>query len=257
MKAMIFAAGLGTRLKPFTDNHPKALAEVCGRPMLGLVIDKLKTAGVDEFVINIHHFGQQIRDYLKQNDDFGVKIDISDETDRLLDTGGGILAARCWLNGSEDFIVHNADILTDFDIKVMTAYHRDSGSDASLLGAVRKTKRYLVFGKDDNVMRGWTNIESGETRPSGFELTDDMNLLAFGGVHVLSPRIFFDLERYAGSISEGREMPKFSITDFYIASCDRLKISAYCPAESYRWHDIGKPESLAAAEKDFLQGLEM
>lgn len=251
MKAMIFAAGLGTRLKPFTDRHPKALAEVCGHPMLGLVIEKLKAAGVDEFVVNIHHFGQQIRDYLRQNGDFGVKINISDETDRLLDTGGGILAARRWLDDGNDFIVHNADILTDFDIKSMTGHHRDSRSDASLLAAVRKTKRYLAFGKDDSVMRGWTNIETGETRPSGFEVTDDIKLLAFGGVHVMSSRIFSDLERYACSIGEGSAMPKFSITDFYIASCNDSKISAYCPAENYRWHDIGKPESLAAAEQDF------
>lgn len=254
---MIFAAGLGTRLKPFTDSHPKALAEVCGRPLLGLVIGKLKAAGVDQFVINIHHFGRQICDYLAQNDDFGVRIDISDESDRLLDTGGGILAARRWLDDGDDFVVHNADILTDFDIKAMTAFHRDSLSDVSLLGAQRKTKRYLVFGRVDHVMHGWTNIETGETRPAGLEVTDGQQLLAFGGVHVLSPGIFPSLERYARTIGEGREIPKFSIIDFYIASCDHLKISAYCPPLPYRWHDIGKPESLASAEKDFAQTIKM
>ena len=133
MKAMIFAAGLGTRLKPFTDFHPKALAEVCGRPMLGVVIERLKMAGISEIIVNVHHFADQIVDYLHRNNDFGVRLHISDETSELLDTGGGILAARRWLDGDEPFVVHNADILTDVDIAGMLSVARSTGAALTLL----------------------------------------------------------------------------------------------------------------------------
>ena len=145
MKAMIFAAGLGTRLKPFTDFHPKALAEVCGRPMLGVVIERLKMAGISEIIVNVHHFADQIVDYLHRNNDFGVRLHISDETSELLDTGGGILAARRWLDGDEPFVVHNADILTDVDIAGMLSVARSTGAASTLLVASRVTKRYLLF----------------------------------------------------------------------------------------------------------------
>lgn len=251
MKAMIFAAGLGTRLKPFTDAHPKALAEVCGRPMLALVIEKLKRCGVNEFVVNVHHFADQIVDYLHDNDDFGVTVHISDERDCLLDTGGGILAARQWLDRGEDFIVHNADILTDFDVKAMMRSHVDSRSDATLLVADRQTSRYLVFDRDDAMMRGWTNIQTGQTRPDGFTLSDDMRLLAFGGVHIISPKIFPCLEQFASRYSSDCIKPKFSIMDFYIDACSHLQIQGFQPTGQYLWHDIGKPQSLSEAEEDY------
>lgn len=250
MKAMVFAAGLGTRLKPFTDHHPKALAEIDGHPMLGLVIEKLKTYGVTEIIVNVHHFANQIIDYLKNNNDFGVKIHISDETDRLLDTGGGILAARKWLNGNR-FIVHNADILTDFDLDDMYNFAKSNTTAATLLVADRKTKRYLLFDPNDYRMEGWTNIETGQVCPSDLRLSPASYLkLAFGGVHVLSPDIFPSLEAYASKL-EAEYIPKFSIMDFYISYCKELKIFGYEPLKEYNWHDIGKPESLEAATESF------
>ena len=213
MKAMIFAAGLGTRLKPFTDFHPKALAEVCGRPMLGVVIERLKMAGISEIIVNVHHFADQIVDYLHRNNDFGVRLHISDETSELLDTGGGILAARRWLDGDEPFVVHNADILTDVDIAGMLSVARSTGAA--------------------------------------------LTLLVFGGVHVISPSVFPSLAAYAATKSDSHAgaIPKFSITDFYIDNCSELPILGYQSPEPYRWHDIGKPESLEAAQNDFARCL--
>ena len=253
---MIFAAGMGTRLKPFTDFHPKALAEICGRPMLGLVIEKLKSVGVDDFVVNIHHFGKQIIDYLEANNNFGVTIHVSDERTRLLDTGGGILAARRWLDGTEPFIVHNADILTDFDITDMVGRHIETGAAATLLCKHRDTSRYLLFDSSDGRMRGWTNIKTGELKPRTLASADGLDALAFGGVHVVSPRIFAALEKYAASLGGEGAIPKFSITDFYISDCAEELIYGYSPANPYRWHDIGRMESLAEAELDFCESVD-
>lgn len=253
MKAMIFAAGMGTRLKPFTDSHPKALAPICGHAMLGLVIEKLKSAGVDEFVVNIHHFGEQILDYLASHDNFGVTIHISDERERLLDTGGGILAARQWLEGSEPFIVHNADVLTDFDIREMVRQHDEADAVATLLCKHRETSRYLLFNPGNGRMRGWTNIKTGELKPETLASSDGLTALAFGGVHVVSPYIFTNLEKYAASLGGDELIPKFSITDFYIADCTLEPIYGYGPSRPYRWHDIGRMESLAEAELDFCE----
>ena len=143
MKAMIFAAGLGTRLKPLTDHMPKALVPVAGKPILEHVIGKLKSSGFDEVVINVHHFADQIIDFLKAKDNFGIKIWISDETDELLDTGGGIQKAAPYFD--EPFLVHNADILSNVDLKALYDFHRTSGNDATLLVSPRKTVRYLLF----------------------------------------------------------------------------------------------------------------
>lgn len=253
MKAMIFAAGLGTRLKPFTDFHPKALAEVCGRPMLGIVIERLKSFGIDEFVVNVHHFADQIIDYLHINNDFGVRIHISDETPKLLDTGGGILAARRWLDGNDPFIVHNADILTDIDLAEMLSVARSSDALSTLLVAHRSTKRYLLFDSDSMMLKGWTNIETGQYRPDGFLMSDRDLRLAFGGVHIISPAVFPSLAAYAESKADDGvgAIPKFSITDFYIDNCSTLPIKGYMSSKPYYWHDIGKPEALEAARRDF------
>lgn len=250
---MVFAAGLGTRLKPFTDQHPKALAEVCGRPMLGIVIERLKRFGVDDIVVNVHHFADQIVDYLHKNDNFRISIHVSDEQSYLLDTGGGILAARQWLDCKEPFIVHNADILTDVNLDDMAmAFKRNNGM-ATLLVSDRQTKRYLLFDRDMR-MNGWTNIETGELRPGALMSNDNLVRLAFGGVHIISPAVFPYLEKFASNFTsheESQSIPKFSIMDFYIASCQKLQIYGYKPADSYKWHDIGKPASLRAAEQDF------
>src|SRR5574344_1455894 len=168
MKAMIFAAALGPRLRPLTDTMPKALVPVAGKPMLEHVILKLKSSGFDDITINIHHLGSQILDFLKANDDFGVTIHISDETDKLLDTGGGIKKARRFLAAdNEPFLVHNVDILSNVDLYDFYMHHLSSGSKATVLVSPRQTSRYLVFDKQRRLC-GWLNKTTGETKPEGF-----------------------------------------------------------------------------------------
>lgn len=243
MKALVFAAGLGTRLRPLTDHKPKALVELCGVTMLERVITNIKSCGITDVVVNVHHFGDQIIDFLKDKDNFGINITISDERDLLLDTGGGILKARHLLEGDEPFLVHNADILTDLNLAEMIAYHKANGADVTLLAKQRSTQRYLVFG-ENNQMVGWTNIATGEVKPADLVVKQENSLLAFGGVHVISPRIFDSLARFATE-------PKFSIMQYYIAACRDISIAGYNP-DGYNWFDIGKIETLQKAEQ-FLQ----
>ncbi|MGM9841975.1 MAG: NDP-sugar synthase [Candidatus Limisoma sp.] len=240
MKAMIFAAGLGTRLRPLTDNKPKALVEVAGVPMLERVIVNLKSYGFTDIVINVHHFGEQIIDFVESHRRFDINIAISDERNELLDTGGGILHARHLLDDGEPFLVHNADILTDLNLSELYAHHLNSHADATLLVAERTTSRYLLF-DDNHTLRGWTNIKTGEIRPEGIS-TADLQTLAFGGIHVISPSIFDALSGYT-------DQRKFSITPFYVDSCTSLNIKGFSPAEDYRWFDIGKLETLRLAEQ--------
>ena len=238
MKAMIFAAGLGTRLKPFTDHMPKALVPVAGKPMLEHVINKLKSAGVDEIVINVHHFAQQIIDFLKEKDNFGIKIWISDETEELLETGGGIKKAAPFFN--EPFLVHNADILSNVDLKDMYDYHLTNGNDATLLVSSRKTVRYLLL-NDTNRLCGWVNKETLQTKPEGFIYQPEVQKeYAFGGIHIISPTLF----KFMGDQWTG----KFSIMDFYLQTCKEAQLGGYIK-EDLQLIDIGKPEMLAKAEE--------
>ena len=238
MKAMIFAAGLGTRLKPFTDHMPKALVPVAGKPMLEHVINKLKSAGVDEIVINVHHFAQQIIDFLKEKDNFGIKIWISDETEELLETGGGIKKAAPFFN--EPFLVHNADILSNVDLKDMYDYHLTNGNDATLLVSSRKTVRYLLL-DDTNRLCGWVNKETLQTKPEGFIYQPEVQKeYAFGGIHIISPTLF----KYMGNQWTG----KFSIMDFYLQTSKEAQLVGY-NKEDLQLIDIGKPEMLAKAEE--------
>ena len=171
MKAMIFAAGLGTRLRPLTDIMPKALVPVAGKPMLERVILRLKKAGFDDITINIHHFGGQIVEFLHANNSFGLNIHISDERDMLLDTGGGVKKACPFLDGNEPFLVHNADILTDIDLTTFYRHHQDSNAEATLLVSERKTSRYLLFDDSYN-LHGWINKSTQEIKPEGFNFLD-------------------------------------------------------------------------------------
>ena len=145
MKAMIFAAGLGTRLRPLTDTLPKALVPISGKPLLQHTIEKLKRAGFDEIIINIHHFGQQIIDFVAENQSFGIRIEFSDERDKLLDTGGGIKKAAWFFNDGEPFLVHNVDILSNIDLRELLAFQKGSSSVATLVCSKRQTSRYLLF----------------------------------------------------------------------------------------------------------------
>ena len=241
MKAMIFAAGLGTRLRPLTNDRPKALVEVGGKTMLERVIIKLAKAGFDDITINIHHFGEKIIEFLELNENFGLNIHISDERDMLLDTGGGILKAQPFLDGDEPFLVHNADILTDIDLNAMYQRHIESGAMATVLVKDRITSRYFVF-DDDYRLQGWINKSTGETRPAAFVHREGLNELAFGGIHVISPSIFEPLEEY----SQGQA--KFSITPFYVDECHTHLIKGYIQDSPYTWLDVGKPETLVQAE---------
>lgn len=213
--------------------------------MLQRVILKLKDAGITDMVVNVHHFASQIIDFLHENQNFGVDIHISDESDLLLDTGGGILRARKWLEDAP-FMVHNADILTDFPIAEMIERHAATGADVTLLTAARTTSRYLLFDANHR-MQGWENVKTGEVKPAGISASD-YDPLAFGGVHILNPSVFPLLEQYAKNT--GSE--EFSITPFYIASCRALNIQSYQPSAPYHWHDVGNPENLAKAEASLL-----
>lgn len=240
MKALIFAAGLGTRLRPLTDNKPKALVEVGGVPMLERVIDKLVAAGITEIAVNVHHFPDQIIDFLA-NRHFPINILVSDERHLLLDTGGGLLAAATMLGTDEPVLIHNADILTDYDITEMANTHARSDAEATLLVSPRQTSRYLLF-DNDNRMRGWTNAKTGEVQTSSL-ITANLTHKAFGGVHIVGPELLTDLSKYAKDKGSA-----FPIMPYYIDACQRLNIKGYTPSTPYMWHDIGKPESLAAAE---------
>lgn len=246
---MIFAAGLGSRLKPLTDTMPKALVPVAGRPMLEHVIVKLKASGFTEIVINIHHFGEQILDFLKANDNFGLTIHISDERALLLDTGGGVKKARSFFeNTGEPFLVHNVDILSDFDLKELYESHLQNGGAATLLASRRKTSRYLLFDTEKKLC-GWTNKDTGQVKPEGLHYDESLyQEYAFSGIHVLSPSIFqwMDTPRWEG---------KFSIMDFYLATCQQTKFFGYL-VENLQLIDIGKPETLAKAE-EFVKGLNL
>ena len=244
MKALIFAAGLGTRLRPLTDDRPKAMVEIAGKPMLQHVIERVAAAGFDDITINIHHYGQMIIDFLEQNNNFGVNIHISDERGLLLDTGGGILKARQWLDGDEPFLVHNTDIISTLDLKAFYNYHVEHDALATILVKERRTQRYLLLDENDR-MCGWTNKATGELKPDPEKLRDlELKEMAFGGLHIISPRIFPHLESY-----RRKEGEKFSIIPFYVSACKHHLIHGYHPDSDYLWLDIGKPETLAQAQE--------
>jgi NDP-sugar pyrophosphorylase family protein len=242
MRAMIFAAGLGTRLKPLTDTLPKALVPIAGKPLLEHVILKLKAAGFNEIIVNIHHFPDQIIDFLKANDNFGIRIEVSDERDQLLDTGGGIRKVASFFDDGKPFLVHNVDILSNLDLKELYNQHLRTNSLATLVVSKRDTFRYLLF--DDNLrLNGWINEKTGETKPIGLRKPELFNKLAFSGIQVLSPQVF-DLMKELE--------PKFPIMDFYLSNAPTQVISGFIPAD-YKMLDVGKLNVLDEAEK-FVMG---
>ena len=238
MNAFIFAAGLGTRLKPLTDTMPKALVPVGGKPLLYHVIEKLKSAGIKKIVINIHHFGEMIVDYVKENNNFGIDIIFSDERQMLLETGGAIKHAVDLL-GDEPFLIHNVDILSNVDIKALINAHTESNSAATLLVSKRNSTRALLFSSDGN-LTAWTNKTTGEVK-TPYESIDIATLeeFAFSGIHIFTPRLF----KYFGAYPE-----KFSIIDFYLNTCKEEKIKAYTQT-NLQLLDVGKLDSLEKAEE--------
>lgn len=238
MNAFIFAAGLGTRLKPLTDTMPKALVPVGGKPLLYHVIEKLKSAGIKKIVINIHHFGEMIIEYVKENNNFGIEIVFSDERQMLLETGGAIKHAVDLL-GDEPFLIHNVDILSNVDLEALINAHTESNSAATLLVSKRNSTRALLFSSDGN-LTAWTNKTTGEVKTpySDIEISN-LNEFAFSGIHIFTPRLF----KYFGAYPE-----KFSIIDFYLNTCKEEKIKAYTQ-DGLQLLDVGKLDSLEKAEE--------
>ncbi len=238
MKAMIFAAGLGTRLKPLTDTMPKALVPVDGVPLLKRVASRILEAGIKSLVVNTHHFAEQIEDFVRRDPQLSPVTRLSPEPELLLETGGGILQARSLLTGEGSFLAHNVDILSNLDLRQFIASCRPEAL-ATLVVSERKTSRYLLF--DDRLrLVGWTDIRTGEVR-SPFPGLDPSQCrpLAFAGIHLLSDRVFSVMER------EGLQ-GRFSIIDFYLRAAAREPIFGYIP-EDFRMMDVGKVETLDQA----------
>ena len=258
---MIFAAGLGTRLKPLTDTMPKALVRVGGEPLIKRVIMNLAAAGVERIVVNVHHFAEQIIDYLKDNDNFGLDIRISDETAGLLETGGGIKKAAPLFDSTAPILIHNVDILSNVNLsefyqmasrseelrvksEELRVKSEEADCDAVLLVSWRKTKRYLLF-NDDMRLVGWTNIETGEVRSPYPELNPkECRMYAFAGIHALSPRLLKMMDEFPD---------RFGIIDFYLKACATHNIKGYVK-DDLKLMDIGKLDTLAQAE-EFLKEL--
>lgn len=246
---MIFAAGLGTRLKPLTDTMPKALVPVGGRPLLDINIRRLMSQGYDRFVVNIHHFAQQIIDYVKEQD-YAPLVHFSDESDQLLETGGGLKKAQALFRDDQPILIHNVDILDNVNYDWFARQHQPD-EDAVLLVSQRTTKRYLLF---DNAMHlmGWKNIETGEIK-SPYEYVrrtglsqhgEELNMFAFSGIHSFLPRLFPLMERFPD---------RFPIIDFYLSVCHRAPIVGLVKPD-LQLMDVGKIETLDQAEK-FIQSL--
>ena len=233
---MIFAAGLGTRLKPYTNNKPKALVELAGKTLLERAIVKLKNLGVDRIVINVHHFADLIEDFLEENNNFGMDIRISDERDELLDTGGGLKKAKPLFIPDKPILIYNVDILSTIDLKKFINQHVSSKALVSMVMRNRESSRYLYFNKD-NQLTGWMNNKTNERKVARSDM-DESDPLAFSGIHVVNPGLF-DLIKEEG---------KFSIIDLYLRLAKTEKMLAY-KDQSDVWFDLGKPEQLKEAEK--------
>jgi len=226
-KALIFAAGLGTRLRPFTDHHPKALFLVEGKPLLAHSIDHLIKYGITDVIINVHHFSEQIIDHLLKNHNYGINISISDESEELLDTGGGLKKAAWYFDNNNPFLVRNVDVLSDLDLKLLLDLHTGKNGLATLAVKERETSRYLLFNEEMKLC-GWENKKTGEIKTSR-ENKSVSRHLAFSGIQVLDPKIF-DLITETG---------KFSLTEMYLRLSKDQDIYGYLDRESF-WKDAGK-----------------
>lgn len=238
MKAMVFAAGLGTRLRPLTSDRPKALVEVGGRTMLEITLERLRTFGVDEVIVNTHHFAGMVRSYLDGRGNFGMRIEISQE-DVLLDTGGGLKKAAWFFlegGGGEPFLVHNVDVISTIDLARMVEFHRQRGALATLAVQERKTRRPLLFDGDGQFR--------GRARSDAMSSDAGMKALAFSGIHVISPRIF---ERMT-------EDGVFSIIDTYVRLAAQGETIVGFRADEYGWRDLGRPENVERAARDIAEG---
>ena len=244
MKAMILAAGLGTRLRPLTDSRPKALVEIAGRTLLEITLSHLRAVGVREVIINVHHFADMILEYLKTNDNFGMRIEVSRE-EVLLDTGGGLKnAAYFFLEDStrfeKPFIVHNVDVISAIDLRRMVQFHTENQALATLAVQDRETSRYLLF---DQQLQLCGRRSGRDQRTEFVRSSQQVQALAFSGIHVISPRLF------AMMIEEG----VFSIITSYLhLAANGEKILAF-RADEYYWRDLGRPDNVMQAAQDLKQ----
>lgn len=233
---MIFAAGLGTRLLKETSDKPKALVRLGEKTLLQLAIEKLKSEGIDEIVVNVHHFAGQVIRFLAENN-FGIPVHISNESEKLLDTGGGLKKAARFFEGNSPVLIYNVDILSNLNVELLAAEHLKSGALATLVVRNRNTQRYLKFNKDKR-LTGWLNRKTGETKisiPADFDESVEM---AFSGIHIVQPRLF-------------KLMPadeRFSIVNLYLELAKNNLIKGYFD-DSDLWMDVGKPEQLTEARK--------
>ena len=242
---MILAAGLGTRLRPLTNDRPKALVEIAGRTLLEITLERLRSFGVREVIVNTHHFADQMQQYLAAHANFSMRVEISREDD-LLDTGGGLKrAAWFFLEGpgkDEPFLLHNVDVLSTIDLAAMMRFHRERDALATLAVQQRPTSRYLLFDRDGLLCGRRAGLDG---TPELVRPAEAVQPLAFAGVHMLSPRIF----------SELTEQGAFSIIDAYLRLAAAGERIAAFSADAYYWRDLGKPESIAQAARDIEIGI--
>ncbi|HEV2445988.1 MAG TPA: nucleotidyltransferase family protein [Candidatus Sulfopaludibacter sp.] len=245
MKAMILAAGLGTRLRPLTADRPKALVEVAGRTLLEITLARLRAFGVSEVIVNTHHFAEMIQDYLNARGNFGMRVEVSRE-EELLDTGGGLKkAAPFFLDGSGDlqepFIVHNVDVLSTIDLGRMMRFHAERKALATLAVQDRETSRSLLFDEESRLC-GRRSGRDGT--PELVRPAEELRALAFSGIHVISPLIFSKIEEHGA----------FSIIAAYLHLAAAGERVAGFRADEYEWRDLGRPESVMQAERDVRDG---
>lgn len=241
MNAIILAAGFGTRLRPWTLEHPKALVSVGGIPMLERVIKKLRDGGFDRIVVNVHHFAGQVKDFLTGRD-FGVEIMVSDESEQILDTGGAIAkAAPLFGRDAGPILVHNVDIISDVDLSALSGAHAAADADVTLLTSDRNSSRRLLFDVDRN-LRGWHNLTTGEYRPGIASMFSGISEHAFSGIYMVSEAGVSDVRRYSQEV--GRKA--FPVMDWLLAGREGLSIREH-HVPGLELIDIGKPETLAKA----------
>ncbi len=242
MKAMILAAGLGTRLQPYTDNTPKALIKIHNKTLLEIAIEKLISYGFDQIVINVHHFADQIIQFVEQKQ-FDAEFFISDERNKLLDTGGGLKQAQQFLAGDEPFILHNVDIVSNLNLNELYDFHLDSDAICSLVVRQRESNRYFLF-NENNILRGWKNERTGKT----IIVNDEKPLtnFAFSGIHVIDPKIF--------ELMSDKDV--FPLATLYLDIALENKICAFIDEKS-SWIDVGYPEYLKLAEQNYAKLVEV
>ncbi|MHB8218385.1 MAG: nucleotidyltransferase family protein [Candidatus Sulfotelmatobacter sp.] len=248
MKAMILAAGLGTRLRPLTDDRPKALVEVGGRTLLEITLSRLRQFGVRQVIINVHHLADMIVEYVNANHNFGMQIEVSRE-DILLDTGGGLKKAAWFFledpsRRGEPFILHNVDVISTIDLERMVQFHNERKAMATLAVQARETSRYLLF---DEQLRLGGRLSSPNHQAEFVRASPQLQMqaLAFSGIHVISPRL----------LSMMTEDGSFSILSSYLRLAEQGKQIIGFRADEYYWRDLGRPESVGLAEKDFKNKL--